>query len=69
MVEYVTDTDETPVFHANLNDIVLCKLLNELRYKKQDMEGVLAIDLSQDLSYQLPKGFYINESKIGRAHV
>ncbi len=63
MVEYVTDTDETPVFHANLNDIGLCKLLNELRYKKQDMEGVLAIDLSHDLSYQLPKGFYINESK------
>lgn len=64
MVEYVIDTDETPVFHVNLNDIGLCNLIKELRYKKRDMEGVLAIDLSHDLSYRLPAGFYINESNV-----
>lgn len=61
MIDYITCVDDTPTIKANLNDIALCKLLEDMGYKKQDAESVLAMDLSQNLSYRLPAGFSVNQ--------
>lgn len=64
MIDYMTHVDDTPTIKANLNDIALCKLLEEMGYKKQDSESVLAMDLSQDLAYRLPSGFSVNKPNV-----
>jgi predicted N-acetyltransferase YhbS len=61
MTAYINDVDSAPTIKANLNDIALCKLLEEMNFKKQFSEYVLAVNLSHDLSYRLPTGFCINE--------
>lgn len=61
MIEYITEHDDTPIFKANLNDIALCRLLGDIKYKRQFSESVLTMNLSNDLSYRLPTGFCINE--------
>lgn len=62
MVEYVTKTDVgTVTIKANLNDMELCKLLENTGFEKQYSESVLEIDLSYIFSYQLPDGFYLND--------
>lgn len=61
MIEYITEVDDTPTIKVNLNDIALCKLLEDMHYKKQYTESVLTMDLSQNLSYRLPMGFSINK--------
>ena len=61
MTAYINDVDSAPPIKANLNDIALCKLLEEMNFKKQFSEYVLAVNLSHDLSYRLPTGFCINE--------
>lgn len=61
MVEYVTETDAgNAAIKANLNDTALCKLLENTGFEKQHSESVLKIDLTCDLSFQLPPGFYLN---------
>lgn len=61
MIEYVTKTDVgTATIKANLNDTMLCKLLENAGFEKQHSESVLQIDLSRNLSFQLPQGFYLN---------
>lgn len=63
MIEYVTKTDVgIATIKANLNDTILCKLLENAGFEKQHSESVLQIDLSHDLSFQLPQGFYLNAS-------
>ncbi len=61
MIEHVADIDDTPIIKANHNDLALCELLGVMKFKQQYSESVLAIDLSHNLRYQLPPGFYINE--------
>lgn len=61
MIEYITEVDDTPTIKANLNDIALCKTLKDMHFNKQDTESILAMDLSQNLSYRLPMGFSINK--------
>lgn len=61
MIEYVTKADVgTATIKANLNDAMLCKLLEHAGFEKQHLESVLQIDLSRHLSFQLPQGFYLN---------
>ena len=61
MIEYATKTDVgTATIKANLNDTMLCKLLENAGFEKQHSESVLQIDLSRDLSFQLPQGFCFN---------
>lgn len=61
MIEYVAKTDVgNATIKANLNDVVLCRLLEDAGFKKQHSESVLKIDLSRNLSFQLPQGFYLN---------
>lgn len=61
MIEYVTENDGgTATIKANLNDIALCTLLDNAGFEKQHAESVLEIDLSRDLSFQLPQGFNLN---------
>ena len=61
MIGYVTKTDVgTATIKANLNDTMLCGLLENAGFEKQYSESVLQIDLSRDLSFQLPQGFYFN---------
>ena len=63
MIEYVTVTDVgTITVNANLSDILLCSLLENMGFKKQYSTSVLEIDLSQELSYRLPEGFYLNNN-------
>lgn len=63
MIEYVTETDVgTATVKANLNDTLLCNLLENTGYEKQYSESVLEVNLSQNLSYRLPEGFYINDT-------
>lgn len=62
MIEYVTKTDvDIATIKANLNDIVLCRLLENTGFKKQYSESVLKIDLLCNFPFQLPKGFYLND--------
>lgn len=61
MIGYIADVDDAPIFKANLNDIALCKLLEDMKYKKQDSESVSTMNLSRDFFYRLPTGFCINE--------
>lgn len=61
MIEYVIKTDiDTATIKANLNDTMLCKLLENAEFEKQYSESVLEIDLSHKLSFQLPQGFCLN---------
>lgn len=60
MTEYICGVDSAPIIKANLDDIALCKLLQEENYKMQYSESVLTMDLSRDLYYRLPTGFRIN---------
>lgn len=61
MVAYVTKTDTSAAtIRANLNDAALCKMLENAGFEKQHSESVLKIDLSRDLSVQLPPGFSLN---------
>ncbi|MBD5132677.1 MAG: GNAT family N-acetyltransferase [Clostridiales bacterium] len=61
MLSYVIETEGgTATVKANLGDTVLCKLLENAGFERQYAESVLEIDLSHDLSYQLPEGFYLN---------
>lgn len=61
MIEYVTKTDiDTATIKANLNDTMLCKLLENAGFEKQYSESVLEMDLSHNLSFQLPQGFCLN---------
>ncbi len=67
MIEYVTETDvNTAIIKANLNDTVLCRLLANAGFENQHLQSVLEIDLSCNLSFQLPQGYYLNapDSKI-----
>lgn len=61
MVEYIIKIDgaETKV-KANLNDLVLCRMLENTGFEKKYSESVLEIALSCDLSYRLPDGFSLN---------
>lgn len=62
MIEYVTKTDGSIAsIKANLNDIVLCRLLENTGFEKEYSESVLKIDLLCNFSFQLPKGFYLND--------
>ncbi len=62
MIEYVAQTDAGMItVKANLNDTVLCKLLENTGFEKQHSESVLEIDLSCNLSYHLPEGFHLND--------
>ncbi|MBD5384199.1 MAG: GNAT family N-acetyltransferase [Ruminococcaceae bacterium] len=62
MIDYATENDiSTTTIKANLNDTLLCNLLEKMGFEKQYSESVLEIDLSQNLSYQLPEGFYLND--------
>lgn len=61
MVEYVTKIDvDAATIKANLNDAALCKLLENLGFKQQYSESVLQMELSHNLSFQLPQGFCLN---------
>ncbi len=61
MIEYAVKSDAgTTTIKANLNDIVLCKLLEHEGFEKQHSESVLKIDLPYNLSFQLPQGFYLS---------
>lgn len=61
MIEYVTKTDiDAATIKANLNDTMLCNLLENADYEKQYSESVLEIDLSRNFSFQLPQGFSLN---------
>lgn len=61
MVEYVTKIDVgATTIKANLNDAALCKLLENLGYKQQYSGSVLQMNLSRNLSFQLPQGFCLN---------
>lgn len=67
MIEYVTEADgNTAIIKANLNDTVLCRLLANAGFENQHLQSVLEIDLSRNLSFQLPQGYYLNtpDSKI-----
>ena len=47
MIEYVTKTDVgIATIKANLNDTILCKLLENAGFERQYLESVLQIDLS-----------------------
>lgn len=62
MIDYAAKIDaETITIKANLKDTFLCSLLENMDFEKQYSESVLEIDLSHDLSYQLPDDFYLNE--------
>lgn len=62
MIDYATENDVGAVtVKANLNDTLLCNLLENTGFEKQHSESVLEIDLSQNLSYRLPDGFYLND--------
>lgn len=61
MIEYVTETDaRIATIKANINDTVLCKLLEKAGFEKKYSESILKIDLSNNLSFSLPQGFYLN---------
>lgn len=61
MIDYATEIDVgATTIKANLSDTLLCRLLENMGFEKQYSESVLEIDLSQNLSYLLPKGFYLN---------
>lgn len=61
MIEYVTETDAgSATIKANDHDTVLCRLLEKAGFKKQDSGSVLQIDLSRDLSFPLPPGYYLH---------
>ena len=61
MIECAVKSDvSAATIKANLNDIMLCKLLENAGFEKQHSESVLQIDLSHDISFQLPQGFYLN---------
>ena len=67
MIEYVTEADvNTAIIKANLNDTVLCRLLANAGFENQHLQSVLELDLSRNLSFQLPQGYYLNtpDSKI-----
>ena len=67
MIEYVTEADvNSAIIKANLNDTVLCRLLADAGFENQHLQSVLEIDLSRNLSFQLPQGYYLNtpDSKI-----
>ena len=67
MIEYVTEADiNTAIIKANLNDTMLCRLLANAGFENQHLQSVLEIDLSRNLSFQLPQGYYLNapDSKI-----
>ena len=67
MMEYVIRTDiHTATIKANLSDTKLCRLLENAGFENQYSQSVLEIDLSYNLSFQLPQGFYFNapDSKI-----
>lgn len=62
MIDYVTKIDGyTAKIKANLKDSVLCQLLENAGFERQDSASVLQIDLSCDLSFSLPQGFYLND--------
>ena len=61
MIEYVTEADvNTAIIKANLNDTVLCRLLANAGFENQHLQSVLELDLSRNLSFQLPQGYYLN---------
>lgn len=67
MMEYVIRTDtHTATIKANLSDTMLCELLENAGFENQYSQSVLEINLSHNLSFQLPQGFYFNapDSKI-----
>lgn len=57
MIGHMIYVDDTPTNKVNLNDIALCKLLDDLGYKKQDSESVLAIDLLKIFPIGFPRDF------------
>lgn len=53
IIEYVTKIDvNAATIKANLNDIALCKLLENLDFKQQYSANILQMDLSRNLSFQ-----------------
>lgn len=61
MMEYVTKTeDDTARIKVNNNDLGLCRLLEDEGFERQYSETVLQMELSGDLSFRLPQGFYLN---------
>lgn len=64
LMEYVNRYDDTPIIKANLRDISLCKLLEDIKYKSRYSESILTMNLSHDLYYRLPAGFCINEPHV-----
>lgn len=62
MIGYVIKTDiNTAAIKANLSDTMLCKLLENAGFEIQHSQSVLEIDLSHNLSFQLPEGFHLND--------
>ena len=63
MMKYVIRTDiHMATIKANLSDTKLCRLLENAGFENQYSQSVLEIGLSQNLSFQLPQGFYFNAS-------
>lgn len=69
MIDYVTESGvSTAMVKANLNDTLLCSMLEDIGFEKQYSESVLEIDLSQNLSYRLPEGYFLNGKDSGIDH-
>ncbi len=62
MVDYAANQEEGTVeIKVNSKDEALCRILREKKYVKGDIcDNVLEINLSEDLTYDLPEGYDIS---------